>query len=83
MLVGDWDVDEIANVDENVAYAFFITFTVVGNFMLLNMFLAVIMEAYESLGEAKEVRGLSPGSVLKQDLRYYAVLLFSAKQKRE
>ena len=78
MLVGDWDVDEIANVDENVAYAFFITFTVVGNFMLLNMFLAVIMEAYESLGEAKEVRGLSPGSVLKQDLRYYAVLLFSA-----
>ena len=57
MLTGDWDLDEIASVNEEVAYTFFIVFTLVANFMLLNMFLAVIMEAYESLGEAKEVVG--------------------------
>ena len=83
MLTGDWDLDEIASVNEEVAYTFFIVFTLVANFMLLNMFLAVIMEAYESLGEARQIRGLSPLSVLKQDLRYYAALLFSAGAKAQ
>ena len=87
MLTGDWDLDEIASVNEEVAYTFFIVFTLVANFMLLNMFLAVIMEAYESLGEAKEVRGLSLKYDLTKgvglyDLRYVRVGKISSSFKR-
>ena len=50
MMLGDWDMDEIANVDDELAYSFFITYVFICGIFLLNIFLAIVMEAYEHLG---------------------------------
>jgi hypothetical protein len=45
-LLGQFDLDMIQNVDERLGLVFFITFSIVFNFLLINMFIAIIVGHY-------------------------------------
>ena len=75
MMLGDWDMDEIANVDEELAYSFFITYVFICGIFLLNIFLAIVMEAYEHLGGSPALVDCSAFTIMRDELRYFSLTL--------
>ena len=72
MIFGDFDYDEISQVDKGSAALLFISFMVVVNLVLLNIFLAIVIDAYESI-KTKQKADMNVGDIsvlVVQEIRF-------------
>ena len=69
MMLGDWDYDSLTAVNNTASWIFFVSFVVVVALILLNVLLAIVMDAYaEVKAELASELSVSQGELVSEEL---------------